>query len=108
MSSSHISIDTACGIELFFSFETGFLCSFGASPGTCFVGEAVLELRDPPASAPLVLRLLVFVQMIRGRLREVLSPGYSNTGSYTLGNPLLLNQSPVLSFKKTSGKKEGH
>jgi hypothetical protein len=37
--------------------ETEFLgCSPGC-PGTCFIDQAVLELRDPPASASQVLGL---------------------------------------------------
>jgi hypothetical protein len=36
--------------------ETGFLCSPGC-PGTHFVDQAVLELRNPPASASRVLGL---------------------------------------------------
>jgi hypothetical protein len=37
-------------------FETGFLCSPGY-PGTPFVDQAGLELRNPPASASQVLGL---------------------------------------------------
>jgi hypothetical protein len=38
---------------IFFSwfFETGFLCVVLACPGTHFVDQAGLELRNPPASA---------------------------------------------------------
>jgi hypothetical protein len=39
-------------------FETGFLCSPGC-PGTHFVDQAGLELRNPPASASRVLGLKV-------------------------------------------------
>ncbi|MGE9575489.1 hypothetical protein ACQP3C_31120, partial [Escherichia coli] len=38
-------------------FETGFLCSFGAYPGTHSVDQAGLELRDSPASDSTVLEL---------------------------------------------------
>jgi hypothetical protein len=44
--------------SFFFSPETGFLCSPGC-PGTHFVDQAGLELRDPPASASQVLGLKV-------------------------------------------------
>jgi hypothetical protein len=40
----------------FVFFETGFLCSPGY-PGTHSVDQAVLELRNPPASASQVLGL---------------------------------------------------
>jgi hypothetical protein len=42
-----------CG---FFFFKTGFLCRPGC-PGTHFVDQAGLELRNPPASASQVLGL---------------------------------------------------
>uniref|UniRef100_A0A8C6MWR6 Uncharacterized protein n=1 Tax=Mus spicilegus TaxID=10103 RepID=A0A8C6MWR6_MUSSI len=41
---------------IYFVFETGFLCSSGC-PGTHFVDQAGLELRNPPASASQVLGL---------------------------------------------------
>jgi hypothetical protein len=40
----------------FLFFKTGFLCSPGC-PGTHFVDQAGLELRNPPASASQVLGL---------------------------------------------------
>jgi hypothetical protein len=43
---------------LFLFFETGFLYSPGC-PGTHFVDQAGLELRNPPASASWVLGLKV-------------------------------------------------
>jgi hypothetical protein len=45
--------------KIFFFFETGFLYSRGC-PGTHFVDEAGLELRNPPASASRVLGLKAF------------------------------------------------
>jgi hypothetical protein len=41
----------------FWFFETGFLCVALACPGTHFVDQAGLELRNPPASASGVLGL---------------------------------------------------
>jgi hypothetical protein len=43
----------------FWFFETGFLCS-PVCPGTHFVDQAGLELRNPPASASQVLGLKAF------------------------------------------------
>jgi hypothetical protein len=42
----------------FWFFETGFFCNPGC-PGTHFVDQAGLELRNPPASASQVLGLKV-------------------------------------------------
>jgi hypothetical protein len=42
-----------------FCFETGFLCSPGC-PGTHFVDQAGLKLRNPPASASQVLGLKAY------------------------------------------------
>ena len=50
---------TSLNLNLFFFFETGFLCSPGC-PGTHFVDQAGLELRNPPASASQVLGLKVW------------------------------------------------
>jgi len=44
---------------LFFFFETGFLCIALACPGTHFVDQVGLKLRNPPASASQVLGLKV-------------------------------------------------
>ena len=41
----------------FVLFDTGFLCSFGACPGTRSVDQGGLELKDLPASASGVLGL---------------------------------------------------
>jgi hypothetical protein len=46
----------ACLFVLVWFFETGFLCSPGC-PGTHFVDQAGLELRNQPASASQVLGL---------------------------------------------------
>jgi hypothetical protein len=51
--------NTSSSIKYFFFFwffETGFLCSLGC-PGTHFVDQAGLELRNPPVSASQVLGL---------------------------------------------------
>jgi hypothetical protein len=42
---------------LFLFFETGFLCVALSCPGTHFVDQAGLKLRNPPASASQVLGL---------------------------------------------------
>jgi hypothetical protein len=48
----------SCQSNFFFSPETGFLCSPGC-PGTHFVDQAGLELRNPPDSASQMLGLKV-------------------------------------------------
>jgi hypothetical protein len=51
-----VSLFVCLFVCLFWFFETGFLYSPGC-PGTHFVDQAGLELRDPPASASRVLGL---------------------------------------------------
>jgi hypothetical protein len=46
-----------CFVLFFVSFDTGFFCIAPRCPGTHFVDQAGLELRNPPASASQVLGL---------------------------------------------------
>jgi hypothetical protein len=59
--------------QIFFSPETGSLgtCSLGC-PGTHFVDQAGLELRNPPASASQVLGLKACATTPRLELRDVI------------------------------------
>jgi hypothetical protein len=49
-------VPSLCIFILFYFFETGFFCSPGC-PGTHFVDQAGLELKNPPASVSRVLGL---------------------------------------------------
>ena len=51
-------------VFVLFCFETGFLCSPGC-PGTLFVDQAGLELRNPPASASQVLGVKACTKRMR-------------------------------------------
>jgi hypothetical protein len=85
---------------VFCFFETGFLCSPGY-PGTHFVDQAGLELRNPPASASQVLGLKVCATTA---LRY---PVLKGAPSYKHGNMCVSNQTPMAQLPRRSWNKAG-
>ena len=89
----------------FWFFETGFLCSPGC-PGTHFVDQAGLELRNPPVSASQVLGLKACATTARLHLQfssrfPDSAASVQNRTSFTISHHSQYNPGRVRSLKQT-------